>query len=197
METWEEAMALDIPLEEREDLLQGLLVRDKLHGMSLDVESEEPDTEFSVDFSCGDELDGEIYRLLIIAEVQGAEDHELIRSFTEEFLSELLEEAAETVDASQWITGLAEGDVECRIVPEEEERWDLVVPDWLAPDEAEVPFGFKPFRKDGGAPWPENADLERFGRVVVVPWKGRLHLAGTPIPEDSEECGAGEAPETS
>ena len=197
METWEEAMALDIPLEGREDLLQGLLVRDLLHGASFDVESEEPEVVFSVDFTCGDELDEEegVYRLLIIAEVQGSEDHELVRSFTEEILSEYLEEALNTVDAAEWIGELPEDTVERRIVPEEEERWDLVIPDWMAPDEAEVPFGFKLFRKDGGAAWPEDGDLDRFGRVVVVPWKGRLHLAGTPLPEDGEEEHAEESPE--
>jgi hypothetical protein len=189
METWEEAMALDIPLEGREDLLQGLLVRDLLHGASFDVESEDPEVVFSVDFTCGDELDEEegVYRLLIIAEVQGVEDHELVRTFTEEILSEYLEEALDTVDAVQWIGDLPVEAVECRIVPEDEERWDLVVPDWMAPDEAEVPFGFKPFRKEGGAPWPDGADLDRFGRVVVVPWEGRLHLAGTPMPEENGE----------
>ncbi len=186
MEAWEETMALDIPLEVREDVLQGLLVRDLLHGASFDVETDDPEAVFSVDFTCGDETEEGVYRLLIIAEVQGSEDHELVRSFTEEVLSEYLEEAANTVDDSQWIGDLAEDEVECRIVPEDEERWDLVVPDWLAPDEAEVPFGFRLFRKADGKPWPADADLDRFGRVVVVPWQGRLHVAGTPMPEGEE-----------
>jgi len=189
METWEEAMALDIPLEEREDVLQGLLVRDLLHGASFDVETDDPEAVFSVDFTCGDETEEGVYRLLILAEVRGTEDHDLVRSFTEELLSELLEEAAATVDLSEWIGELGEDEVSYRLVPEDDERWDLVVPDWLAPDDAEVPFGFRLFRTADGEPWPADADLDRFGRVVVVPWQGRLHVAGTPMPEEAGEEG--------
>ncbi|NOZ93170.1 MAG: hypothetical protein GXP47_00305 [Acidobacteria bacterium] len=186
MEKWEEAMALDIPLEEREDVCQGLLVRDLLHGSSFDVETDDPEAVFSVDFTCGDETEEGVYRLLIIAEIEGTEDHELVRSFTEEVLSEYLEEAASIVDLVEWIGEVAEDEVECRVVPEDEERWDLVVPDWMAPEDAEVPFGFRLFRTADGKPWPPDADLDRFGRVLVVPWQDRLHLAGTPMPEDEE-----------
>ncbi len=56
------------------------------------------------------------------------------------------------------------------MVPEDEERWDLVIPDWLAPDDAEVPFGFRSFDKVSGEPVPDNAAFDAHGRVIAVPF---------------------------
>ncbi len=187
MDRKEEAMGLDIPVESREDVCLGLLVRDRLHGASFDVESEDPPAEFEVDYHCGDEMEEGTYRLLIVAEFEGDGGDELIRDFTEEALAEFFEEAAAELENAVWLDDLDEGAVEFRAVQEDEERWDLVVPDWLAPDGAEVPFGFRGYRKDDGAPWPDDAALDRHGRVVVVPFGGRLYLVGTPMPEEGTE----------
>ncbi len=183
MERKEEVFAVEIPVESREDVCLGLLVRDKLHGASFDVESEDPPAEFEVDYSCGDEMEEESYRLLIMADYGGEGAGGLIAEFTESILEEFFEEASRELAEAEWIEDVPEDAVEFRAVPEDEERWDLVVPDWLAPDGAEVPFGFRPCRKEDGTPWPENALLDRYGRVVVVPFGGRLHLVGTPMPE--------------
>jgi hypothetical protein len=67
-------------------------------------------------------------------------------------------------------------------VAEEDERWDLVVPDWLAPDGAEVPFGFRPELISTGERWPTDSELDAHGRVVLVPHDGVVHLYGVPAP---------------
>jgi len=192
MEKREEAMGLDLPVESREDVCLGLLVKDQLHGASFDVESEDPPARFEVDYYCGDEMEDGAYRLLIVAEYGGEGGDELIRDFTEEVLEEFYTEAAATLAEATWLDEVGEGEVEFRPVPEDEERWDLVVPDWLAPDGAEVPFGFRPYLRNADVPWPEDGVLDRHGRVVVVPFAGRLHLVGTPMPvEEGEESATG------
>ena len=81
----------------------------------------------------------------------------------------------------------------CHSVPEDEERWDLVAPDWLAPDGAEVPFGFRSFAADSGESWPGNDLLDAHGRVILVPAGDEIVAFGIPAPEGwGEEEGEGE-----
>jgi len=187
MDKWEESMALDLEAGSPESLLNCLLLKDLLHGGAFDVEVDEPPVSFKVDYLCGDELEDGTYRLLIAAEVEGPEDRDLIRQFTEELLSELMDEASDLAAAAELVGEEDASGVELRAVPEDEERWDLVAPDWLAPDGAEVPFGFRSFK--AGGPWPDDATLERHGRIVLVPFEGRMCLYGTPLPADEEEEG--------
>lgn len=187
MAQWEEGLALDLPATSREEVLYGLLVKDLLNGGSYDVEVEEPPLTFTVDYTCGDELEGDVYRLLIVAEVDGEEDHDILHQFTEEVLQELTEEARGLMDEVEPLGAQGADNVEFRRVEEDDERWDLVVPDWLAPDGAEVPFGFRSYLKKGGEAWPEDAALDVHGRVLVVPYDGRLHLFGTPMPPEVED----------
>jgi len=186
MSTWEEGLALDLEGDSREGILFGLLVKDMLHGSSYDVEVEEPEAAFTVDYMCGDEQEGDVYRLLIVAEVEGPEEHDLVRQFTEEVLAELSDEALELMEGAQELgTQTGEG-VEFRPVPEDDERWDLVTPDWMAPDGAEVPFGFRSFLTTTGEAWPEDAVLDGHGRVVVVPFGGTTYLFGIELPHEQE-----------
>lgn len=187
MAVWEEALAFDFSAATRDELLIGLLVKDLLHGSSFDVEVEEPAVEFAVDFIAGDELDDDVYRLLIGAEVDGPEDHDVLHQFTAEVLEEFLEEAQGTLEQAQHLGSRSLDDVEFRAVAEEDERWDLVAPDWLAPDGAEVPFGFRSFLRADGAAWPDDQVLDAHGRVVVVPFDGELHAFGTPLPPEEPE----------
>ncbi len=183
---WEEAWALDLPGETAEQILFGEVLKDLAHGASFDVEFEEDGTTLEVDFTCGDELEEGIYRLLIVAEVSGPEERDMLSEFAEEVLGEMAETAAEAARAAELLDEAGLGEIEIRAVPEDEERWDLVAPDWLAPDEAEVPFGFRPFRARGGQPWPSNADLDRFSRVVLVPTPEGYRLYGVDLPGESE-----------
>lgn len=186
MSTWEEGLALDLDGGSREGILYGLLVKDLLHGASYDVEVEEPETAFSVDYLCGDEQEDDVYRLLIVAEVAGPEEHDLVRQFTEEVLAELGEEAIALMEGAEELGEQACDAVAFRAVPEDEERWDLIAPDWVAPDGAEVPFGFRPFLAESGSAWPESSVLDAHGRVVVVPFGGKTYLFGTELPDEPE-----------
>lgn len=187
MADWEAGWEIAFPAGAVEELLLALVVRDLVHGASFDVEAEADGTELALDFFAGDELDGETYELLLSAEIKGDEKPEMVRDFTEQMLEQMIDEAIELVDGKKKLGVRPLEELEFRSVPEEEERWDLVIPDWLAPEGAEVPFGFRSFLVDGGDLWPDNAVLDGHGRVILVPYAGSVHLFGIPVPEETEE----------
>jgi hypothetical protein len=194
METWETGWEVGFPASSTDELLTALVVRDLIHGASFDVEAVEDGSELALDFLAGDELDGETYQLLLSAEVGGTENRELVQAFTEQMLEDLVGEAEELVAQRQELGSRRVDEVEFRVVPEDEERWDLVVPDWLAPDGAEVPFGYRPFVSESGACWPSDDDLDMHGRVILVPAGDSIVLFGIPAPagwgeEDDEDEG--------
>lgn len=183
MESWETGWEVGFPASNTDELLLALVVRDLVHGASFDVESVEDGTEVALDFLAGDELQGQTYQLLLSAEIEGTEDREMVQSFTEQMLDDLVAEA-ETLVAQRTELGSRPGaELVFSSVPEEEERWDLVVPDWLAPDGAEVPFGFRPFEAEGGASWPGNDVLDAHGRVILVPAGDEIVAFAIPAPE--------------
>jgi hypothetical protein len=166
-------------------LLAALVVRDLVHGATFDVETEDGSAEFEVDYEAGEELQDDVYRLLIAAEVRGPEDHAMLGAFTEQMMEESIEEAESLVAEGVDLGTAPFDEVSFETVGEQDERWDLVVPEWLAPEDAEIPFGFRPAR--GGEWWPDNARLDAHGRIVVVPHDGSLHLVGLPAPSDEIE----------
>jgi hypothetical protein len=182
MANWNTGWAIEFPAQTADELQLALVVRDLAHGASYDVESEETGAEFAVDYTAGDELDGGTYRLLLVAEIEGPEDAALVQAFTEQALEELLEEAEDLLSHKAPLGDLAIGDACFEVVPEDEERWDLIIPDWLAPDGAEVPFGFRVFHRETGDPIPDNATLDAHGRVLAVPFDNRLLLVAIPAP---------------
>ncbi len=182
MESIEAGWEIGFPAATMEELLVALVVRDLVHGASFDVEALEDGSELALDFTAGDELEGETYQLLLSAEVAGSDNREMIQAFAEEMLEGLVDEATEAVDQRVEIASRPTGDLVFRAVAEDEERWDLVIPDWLAPDGSEVPFGFRSFDAAGGEAWPDNAVLDLHGRVVLVPFEGVVHAFGIPAP---------------
>ena len=183
MATWETGWEIGFSATTVEELMLALAVRDLVHGSSFDVEAVEDNAELALDFLAGDELDGETYRLLLSAEVGGTDNRELVQAFTEQMLEDLVAEAEELVAQREDLGSRPAGEVVFETVPEDEERWDLVIPDWLAPDRAEVPFGFRSFEAAGGEPWPGDGALDAHGRVIFVPFGGAVHLFGIPAPE--------------
>jgi hypothetical protein len=183
MATWDTGWEVDFPAATLEEMMLALVVRDLAHGSSFDVEAVEDGTELAFDFLAGDELDGETYRLLLSAEIGGTDNRELVQAFTEQMLEDLVDEAEELVAQREDLGSRPAGELVFEKVPEDEERWDLVIPDWLAPDDAEVPFGFRAFEAAGGEPWPGDGALDAHGRVVFVPFGGAVHLFGIPAPE--------------
>ena len=187
MEDWETGWEIEFPAATVNELMVALVVRDLVHGSSFDVEAIEDGTELALDFLAGDELDRESYRLLLSAEVGGTENRELVQAFTEQMLEELVAEAEELIAKREDLGARPAGEVVFEKVPEDEERWDLVIPDWLAPDGAEVPFGFRAFESAGGKPWPDDGALDAHGRVIAVPFDDTIHLFGIPAPEGWED----------
>lgn len=182
---WEAGWELEFPATSVDELLLALVVRDLVHGASYDVEAEETGQQYEVDYEAGEELEGEVYRLLIAATVKGPEDHDAMAAFTEQMLDEVVAEAEELVAEKVEVGSLPEREVIFQKVSEDAERWDLVMPEWLAPQGAETPFGFRGYHAGGAGPWPSDTDLDAHGRVVMVPFGARLTLFGIPKPADA------------
>ena len=183
---WESSWEVRFPAMRVEELLTALVVRDLVHGTSFDIADGDL-TVMAVDYLGGDELDEAGYVLLLTAEVDGIEDRERLQELTGDLLEEAVEEGSALAQRRVDLGSRPVKEVTMRAVPEDDERWDLVVPDWLAPDTAVVPFGFRPMLKVSGEPWPDDDLLRQHGRILVVPWKDRLHLFGIPSPAGGEQ----------
>ena len=186
MATWNTGWEIEFPATTADEILLALVVRDLIHGASFDVEAEETGAEFAVDYTAGDELEGESYRLLLMADVEGPEDAALMQAFTEQALEELIEEAEALATERSPLKEIPLAQIRFAVVPEDEERWDLVIPDWLAPDGAEVPFGFRCFDAATNEPVPDNATLDTQGRVIAIPFEDRIFFVGIPAPEEHD-----------
>jgi hypothetical protein len=178
---WEAEWQVGFRANSPEELLVALVVRDLLHGSSFDVEHESGNLE--VDYLVGDEPGDGLYSLLVTARVEGVEDRQVVQGLTERLLEELVVEAESLVESRRALASIDFGALAFRPVPEHEERWDLVVPDWLAPDGAEVPFGFRPALVETGEWWPSDAELDEYGRIVLVPDSSTARLFAIPAPE--------------
>jgi len=187
MATWNTGWEIEFPATTADEVLLALVVRDLIHGASFDVESEETGDEFAVDYTAGDEFEDESYHLLLMAEVDGSEDAALLQAFTEQALEELIEEAEALVAERTALQELPLAQVLFAVVPEDEERWDLVIPDWLAPDGAEVPFGFRCFDAVSNEPVPDNVTLDAHGRVIAFPFEDQVFFVGIPAPEEQDD----------
>jgi hypothetical protein len=192
MDTWETGWEVGFPASNADELLLALVVRDLVHGASFDVEAVEDGSELALDFLAGDELQDQTYQLLLSAEIAGTENREMVQAFTEQMLEDLVAEAEDLVAQRQELGSRPSAELAFRNVAEDEERWDLVAPDWLAPDGAEVPFGFRPFEAESGKPWPSNEVLDAHGRVVLVPAGDQILVFGIPAPEGWGDEGEGE-----
>ena len=184
METWETGWEVGFPASNADELLLALVVRDLVHGASFDVEKIEDGSELALDFLAGDELQEDSYQLLLSAEIAGTENRETVQAFAEQMLEDLVTEAEELVAQRTSLGSRPLSELVFKAVAEDEERWDLVVPDWLAPDGSEVPFGFRSFLGEGGEAWPTDDVLDAHGRVVLVPAGDTILAFGIPAPTD-------------
>jgi hypothetical protein len=184
METWETGWEVAFTASTADELLLALVVRDLVHGTSFDVEVEEDGTTMELDFVAGDEHQDGGYLLLLSVEVRGTDNREIVQAFTEQMLEEMVGEAETLTAERDEIAARPAAEVVFRAVPEDEERWDLVIPDWLAPDGAEVPFGFRSFAPSADAPWPSNDQIDAHGRVMLIPDGETIRLIGIPAPAE-------------
>jgi hypothetical protein len=176
--SWE----LEFPCRQRQELLHALIVRDLLHGASFDLEVPDSDDEIALDCVAMDESDGEVYLLTVDAEVESKADAAVVHDLVVGLFEEIVDEAEQLVAVSKIVDSKKSAEVVFVHVEEYEERWDLVVPDWLAPDGAEVPFGFRPLLRGSSMQWPTDEQLNNHGRLVVVPDGDELHLVAIPSP---------------
>ncbi len=183
MEPWLASFEVTFPASTVEELLLALVVRDLVYGTSFDVETSDGGQTFQVDVTASEEIDAESYQLLVEAEIRGIEDQEAARAFLQQILEEAVDDAERVVEQRGDLGTFGSDEIEMRTVPEDDERWDLVIPDWLAPEGAEVPFGFRAYRKGVDTAFPSNADLDGAGRIVMVPFGGRFSVFG--VPSDS------------
>ena len=183
-ESWDAGWGIGCPAATIDELLLALVVRDLVHGSSFDVEAVEDGSEIALDFLAGDELDGETYQLILTAEVAGSENRDMVLAFTEEMLEGLVDEAQELISQREDLGSKKTSELVFRTIAEDEERWDLVAPDWLAPDGAEIPFGFRSYEAGGARSWPDDEALDAHGRVILVPFGDAVHAFGIPAPAD-------------
>jgi hypothetical protein len=184
--SWETSWEIEFPAADRQHLLHALVVRDLVHGISVDLDLEKTQSILAVDYLAGDDHAGGVYHLLLVADATGPVHAEALQALTEEVLEELVVEAEHLVARCELLDSMSLDEVVFQQVQEDEERWDLVVPDWLAPDGAEVPFGFRSVISATGSHWPSDAQLDAHGRVVLVPHQGVAHLYGIPFPVDGD-----------
>jgi len=188
MEPWLASFEVGFPASTLDELLLALIVRDLLYGSSFDVETPDGARTFQVDMTASEEIDAGTYQLLLEAEIRGLDDTEAAGAFLEQVIEEAIDEAQELLDGKSELAVVDADALEFRVVAEDDERWDLVIPDWLAPEGAEVPFGFRSFRPEGGEPVPDDETLDAHGRVVVVPFGGKFTFFALPAPAETDHC---------
>jgi hypothetical protein len=184
VDSWEASWEVGFPATEAVELLLALVVRDLAHGASFDLQLDDAGNELAIDFTAGDEYEDGAYHLLLSANVTGPVDSKALQGLTEQVLEDFVMEAESMVADRVDLGSKPTGAVDFRPVPEDDERWDLLIPDWLAPDGCEVPFGFKAFDVASGELWPTNDVPDAHGRVVIVPENDQLRLFGIPVPEE-------------
>ncbi len=179
---------LELPAATAEQLLAALTTRDRLYGQSITLEPEDdPAKAVEVWLASVETLENGKYRLGVYAELSGPKEFlEAARDAVQDIVSEQVEAAAaEAGDAKLLETKQADA-VEFRKVGEDDERPSLVIPEWLAPGEVDVPWGFRAYDAKG-EPWPDEDVIASHDRLIMIPHAGRLLLYALPPIEDDED----------
>ncbi len=179
---------LELPAATAEQLLAALTTRDRLYGQSITLEPEDdPAKAVEVWLASVETLEDGKYRLGVYAELSGPKEFlEPARDAVQDIVSEQVEAAATEAGEATLIETRPAAEVEFRKVAESDERPSLVVPEWLAPAEAETPWEYRPYDTKG-EPWPGEDLIEEHDRLVIVPYEGRLLLYALPPLEDDED----------
>ncbi len=184
MESWP-PVELPFPARSVKELLYALLVRDLLHGASFEVEVSESGEMFQVELMMLEEIDEVegMYTGLVEVEASDGVDGETLAEFLMQIIDETINEAENQVADCREIMVVDSDQLVFETVEEEEERWDLVIPEWFAPEDAILPFGFRSRSSLSGAYLPSDQQLDAESRIFVVPMEGKFHLMALPIPE--------------
>jgi|NGEPerStandDraft_6_1074524.scaffolds.fasta_scaffold22480_2 hypothetical protein len=179
---------IELPAATAEQLLAALTTRDRLYGQSITLEPEDdPAKAVEVWLASVESLDGAKYRLDVYAEISGPKEFlEAARDALQDIVSEQVEAAAAEAGEATLVETKKLAEIEFRKVEEDDERPSLVIPEWLAPGEIEVPWGFRSYDPKGGA-WPDDDTINAHDRLVIIPFDGRLLLYALPPIEDDED----------
>ena len=184
----EHEWAIELPAATAEQLLAALTTRDRLYGQSITLEPEDdPAKAVEVWLASVESLEAANYRLDVYAEISGPKEYlEAARDALQDIVSEQVESAAAEAGEATLVESRKLADVEFRKVEEDDERPSLVIPEWLAPGEIEVPWGFRSYDAKGQA-WPDDDTIGAHDRLVMIPFDGRLFLYALPPIEDEED----------
>ena len=188
--TLEREWEFELPGAKPEEILAALATRDRLFGQTITMEPEEdPAKSVEVWIGTSDALAGKVYHLAVYAELSGTKEY---LEPAADALSEIFEEqiAAGTVDAkaASLLERQAATAISFKAVPEEAELQQLVLPEWLAPEGADLPWGFQPVDAKGKV-WPSKKVLESHDRLAVVPFGDELLLYALPSLEEEDSEG--------
>lgn len=184
---------IELPASSPDDILTALSARDRVFGQSITLEPEEDESHaVEVWLGTADALEGERFHLAVYADLEGPEEYlEAAVEAVEGVVHELIEAATQDVAGALLLARRPANEIEFRAVEEEDERPQIIIPEWLAPvEELDLPWSFRSFTKDGEA-WPDDAILAEHARVAVVPFGDELLLYALPaVPDDDEEEGS-------
>lgn len=187
---------IELPAATPEDILTALAARDRVFGQSITLEPEEEGAEaVEVWLGTADALENDRFHLAVYADLEGPEEYlEAAVEAVEEVVNELIEAASEDVAGALLLARRPLEEIEFRAVDDEDdERPQIIVPEWLAPvEDLELPWSFRSYTRDG-VPWPDDAMLAKHARVAVVPFGDELLLYALPAIPDEEERGEAEA----
>ena len=189
--TVEHEWAVELPAATPEQLLAALAARDRLFGYTIVLEPEE-DAKNSVEvwFGTVEALEEGNFVLSIHAEMTGPKQYlEAAQEALEDIVGEQIEEGATEVGEATVLARRPASEVTFRKVAEAEDAPQLVIPEWLLPqeDESELPIGFRPFDAKGKA-WPDDKTMAKHERIVVLPVGDELVLYALPAIEDGDEA---------
>lgn len=179
---------LELPAASADQLLAALTTRDRLYGQTITLEPEDDESKaVEAWLASVESLEANKYRLSVYAELTGPKEFlEAARDAVEDIVSEQVEAAAAEAGEATLLEKKPAAEIEFRKVSEDDERPQLVIPEWLAPGEVDIPWGFRPFDVKGKA-WPAEDVLNAHDRLVIIPFGGELLLYALPPIEDEEE----------
>jgi len=185
--TREHEMEIELPASTAEELLTALAGRDRLYrDITLEPE-DDLENPVEVMLNAVDDMDGETLLLTIYADLEGPEEYlEAAQEAIEDIVGTELSLAAEDAKQGAMLDRRPQGELKVEAVGEEEERLNLILPCWLAPEEVDTPWGFHLVDADGRE-WPGPELLEAHPRLAVVPFKEEFLLFSLPEVPDEDE----------
>jgi len=186
--TREHEWEIELPATTADQLLAALAARDRLFGQSITLEPED-DAENPVEVWLGtnDDLEGDTFHLGIYAEFEGPEEYlDAAQDAVEDIVGEQLEMAATEASQATLLERCSAEGFQFEAVAEDEEHQNLILPGWLAPEDVDLPWGFR-LLDGAGQEWPGGGLVEAHGRLAIVPFGGEFLLYALPAVDEDEE----------